>query len=106
MAYWRDVVAAFTSAHVPLAQVRHPKDQAPPYAVAWRDGNSQLASDNRPLSEYTIYLYTKERDMALEFALEDALAELGVTYSKGATGHDGETDLVSIPFRDIAVYER
>ena len=106
MAYLKDVVAALRDSGVPTIQTRFPTDRKPPYAVVLRNGESLLASDDRPLSEYEIVLYTKERDMTLEFAIEDALADLHVTFVKGATGIDGETDLHSIPFTDIDVYER
>lgn len=106
MAYLRDVVAALHDSGVPTIQTRFPTDRKPPYAVILRNGESRFASDDEPLSEYEFVLYTKERDTALEFAIEDALDALHVTFRKGATGIDGETDLHSISFTDIDVYER
>ena len=106
MAYLRDVMSVFTDAGVPVIQSRFPTGQKPPYAVSMRNGESAMASDDRPLSEYEIILYTRERDFELEFSIEDALGELGVPFRKGASNTDGETNLITIPFTDVMLYER
>lgn len=107
MAHINDVIDALESADVPHVQGAFPEGEPAPYATIWRVGDADFASDDVPLSEYELFLYTPTaRDMDLEFAIEDALRERGVTYAKGGLDYDYEHRLARMSYTDINVYER
>ncbi len=102
-----DAVAAFTENDVPVAHVRFRGNQAPPYAEAYLNDSEYFSSDDgvsRTLCNYDMALYVRTRDLTLEAAIEDALAESGITWRKTG-GYDAKDDLVMTTYQ-MQVYER
>ena len=102
-----EAVAAFRDAGVPVAHVRFKQKVPPPYAEAYLDGSGSFYADDRTsrtLCEYEFALYTKDRDVTLEHAIEDGLDAVDITYHK-AGGYDATDDLVITRY-SFSVFER
>ena len=102
-----EAVAAFRNAGVAVAHVRFRGTQAAPYAEIFLDGSDYFYSDDRTtraLCDYEFVLYTRDRDLTLEFAIEAALDAADITYRK-AGGYHADADLVATRY-SMKVYER
>jgi hypothetical protein len=102
-----DAVSAFEENGVPVAHVRFRHAQSPPYAEAYLNDTNNGHADNRSyraLASYDIVLHAEDRDLPLEWSIEDALGEANVTWEK-SSGYRGDLDLVTTTYH-IEVYER
>lgn len=104
-----EAVSAFTKNGVACAHVRFRDEHAPaPYATIYlNDGTSPFRSDDRnsrTLSEYDFILHVRDRDLALEASIEDALGDAEIGWGKSG-GYDADRDLLTITY-NMQVYER
>lgn len=102
-----EAVAAFVSSGVPVAHVRFRDKRKPPFAEAYLNSSNNTHTDDRTwraFCEYEFVLYARDRDLALEARIEDALGEADITWEKRG-GYRGDEDLVTTTYR-FEVYER
>ena len=102
-----EAVAAFTTNNVPVAHVRFRDKRKPPFAEAYLNNSNNVHTDDRTwraFCEYEFVLCTRDRDLALEARIEDALGEADITWEKRG-GFRADEDLVTITYR-FEVFER
>lgn len=80
----------------PNAYYQFPSDteQEPPFVVFFFSSRDDLYADNanyRPIGVLSVELYTAEKDLSSESAVEAVLASNGLTYSKEEAYIDSES---------------
>ena len=96
----KQVAAALEATGLPFAHMTWPANQAPdlPWCVFYLDEDDALNADNKRLltiGHWTVELYQKAADSAVEKQVEDAIAQAFGDYRKSETWVDSEDCLMT-----------
>ena len=83
-------------------------EQAPPFICYFYSNNSDLIADGtnyQKIERLTVELYTDEKDFENEAAVEEALNDAGLVYSRSETYLNSEKMYMTIYQSDIVITE-